>query len=143
MGDLNKIMKAKIQFQDGMHFSGLTESGHDMHWDSGPRDSITSGPAPMEAVLQAVAACSAMDVISIIRKRRKQVDSFEIEVEAEKKTEHPKIFEYVTVTYRMSGDGITTQELEKAVKLSQERYCSVINMIKPNVNVSYRVEIVG
>ena len=134
-------MKAKVKYQSGMHFIGRTASGHDVHWDSGPRDAQTHGPTPMEVVLQAAAVCSAMDVVSILRKRRKVVSAFEIEAEAERKQDHPRIFEDLMVTYRVGGDGITQGEVEKAVKLSHQKYCTVINMLKPKVDVSYRVEI--
>ncbi len=90
--------------------------------------------------MQAVGICSAMDVIVILRKRRKEIASFEIEMEAERRDDHPKIFEDMVVVYRVGGDGITHSEVEKAVKLSHDKYCSVINMFKPDIKIGYRVE---
>lgn len=136
-------MKGKIVYQGGMHFIGETESGHNISWDSGSKDAVTKGPAPMETVLQAAAVCSAMDVVSILKKRRKDVATFELEAQAGRKNDHPRIFEDLVVTYRLGGNGITRAEVEKAVKLSHEKYCTVINMLKPNVTVEYRIEMFG
>ncbi len=120
---------------------GQTESGHEIHWDSGPRGALTKGPAPMEAVLQAAAVCGGMDVVSILKKRRKEISRFELETEANRKADYPKTFEKLKIIYRLGGDGITLGEIEKAVKLSWEKYCSVVNMMIPNVEVEYRVEL--
>lgn len=114
-----------------------------MAWDSGPRGAVTKGPTPMEAFLQAGAVCGAMDVVYILRKRRKEITFFEVTVEAERAADYPKIFEDFRITYRIGGDGITRAEVEKAMKLSQDKYCSVINMLIPEVKVSYKLELVS
>ncbi len=134
-------MKIKIEYRGGMHFIGGTDSGHQIHWDSGPKGAKTEGPAPMEAFLQATAACTAMDVVYILKKRRKEISIFEVEAEAERKSDYPKIFDYINITYRVGGDGITKIEAEKAVKLSFNKYCSITNMIRPTVKVTYKVEL--
>jgi len=134
-------MKSTIVHQGGMHFAGKTESGHELHFDSKPHGEPTAGPTPMETVLQAAAACSAMDVASILQKRRKTISRFEIEVAGERSENHPKIFRTLTVIYRLWGPDLTPEEAQKAADLSQEKYCSVINMLKPVVQVSYVVEV--
>jgi len=135
-------MKTKIEYRDGMHFEGLTPSGHSIQWDSGPADTETQGPTPMEAFLQATAACGAMDVVSILKKRRKEISSFELEIEGVRSESYPKVFTHMTITYRIGGENITLEEVGKAMKLSQDKYCSITNMLKPTVNVNYSVELV-
>lgn len=135
------MMKTTLKFHGGLHFSGETVSGHHLQWDSGPEGAVTKGPTPMEAMLQAGAVCSAMDLVSILKKRRKEIANFEIDVEASRAADHPKIFKDYHITFRVGGDGIAQEEVEKAVKLSQERYCSVINMFKPDVRVFCKVEV--
>ena len=120
---------------------GQTESGHEIHWDSGPKDALTKGPTPMEAVLQAAAVCGGMDVVSILQKRRKEISRFELETEANRRADYPKTFEKLKIIYRLGGDGITLDEIQKAAKLSWEKYCSVVNMMIPNVEVEYLVEL--
>jgi len=134
-------MKATIIYQGGMHFLGRTDSGHNLHLDSAHSGEKTAGPTPIEMVLQAAAACSAMDVVAILQKRRKEIASFDLEVEGDRRDEHPRTFRSLKVHYRVVGPGITFDEVERAVKLSHDRYCSVINMLKPAVEVSYSVEV--
>jgi len=94
----------------------------------------------MEALLQATAVCGAMDVVSILKKRRKCIERFEIEVEGLRAAEHPKIFEQIRITYRINGEGVSRTEVEKAMKLSREKYCSIINMFKPDVKVIFDLQ---
>ncbi|MCX6641640.1 MAG: OsmC family protein [bacterium] len=136
-------MKTTITYHSGMHFSGRTASGHTLHMDSGHAGEPTQGPTPMETVLQAAAVCSAMDIVAILQKRRKEIVKFELISEAERSEDHPKIFKTLKVTYRIGGAGITLEEVQKAVQLSQEKYCSVINMLKPTVQVDYQVELLA
>ncbi len=133
-------MKIKIKYRDGMYFEGETPSGHLMKWDSGLKDAKTDGPTPMEAFLQATAVCGAMDVVSILKKRRKEIAFFEVDVEGERAGTFPKIFDNIMITYRIGGDSITQEEVQKAMKLSDDKYCSIINMMIPDVKVEYRVE---
>jgi len=134
-------MKSTIVHQGGTHFAGKTESGHELHFDSKPHGEPTAGPTPMETVLQAAAVCSAMDVVAILNKRRKTIARFELEVEGERSEDHPRIFRTLNVVYRLWGPDITQEEAQKAADLSQAKYCSVINMLKPTVQVSYEVEV--
>jgi len=134
-------MKATILYRGGMHFEGETGSGHKLHFDSKPHGEPGEGPTPMETVLQAAAACSAMDVASILTKRRKTIDRFELEVEGERSEEHPKIFKTLHIIYRLWGPNIASEEAQKAVELSQNKYCSVLNMLKPTVKVTFGVEV--
>jgi putative redox protein len=134
-------MKAKVLYRGGMHFEGETGSGHKIHFDSRPQGELTAGPSPMEAVLQAGAVCCAMDVVAILNKRRKTIERFEIEVEGERGSEHPKVFKTIDVKFRFWGPHLTQEEVEKAAHLSDEKYCSVLNMLKPTVKVTCGVEV--
>lgn len=124
-----------------MHFSGTTPSGHTLQFDSTPADEPSAGPTPVETVMLAAAACSAMDVAAILKKRRKEITLFEVEVSAERKDEHPKVLKNLNLLYRVHGPDITLEEVEKAVQLSQEKYCSVLHMLKPVVEVTYSVNV--
>jgi putative redox protein len=134
-------MKATIQYQGGMHFSGKTQTGHDLHFDSRPKGEPSAGASPMEMVLQAGAVCCAMDVVAILNKRRKAIERFEIEVNGERSEEHPKVFKSVDVLFRLWGRDLTQEEVDKATQLSNEKYCSVLNMLKPSVKVTCGVEV--
>jgi putative redox protein len=124
-----------------MHFEGETGTGHKIHFDSRPQGEATSGPTPMEAVLQAGAVCCAMDTVAILNKRRKTIERFEIEVNGERSAEHPRVFKTITVMFRFWGPNLTQNEVETAAHLSDEKYCSVLNMLKPTVQVTCAVEV--
>jgi putative redox protein len=136
-------MKVNIEYKGGMQFSGITPSGHQMVWDTGPREAVTEGPTPMEGLLLAGAVCSAMDVVAILRKRRKEIEHLELQVEAEREETHPKVFKTYNIIYLIRGNGIVQTEVEKAIKLSQDRYCSILNMLKSDVKVKFKVEMLN
>jgi len=134
-------MQAKVIYKGGMHFEGETGSGHQIHFDSRPKGEATAGPSPMEAVLQAGAVCCAMDVVAILNKRRKTIERFEIEVNGERSETHPKVFKNIDVMFRFWGKDLTQDEVEKASHLSEDKYCSVLNMLKPTVKITCSVEV--
>ena len=138
---LSNQITTRITYQGGMHFVGESETRHLVHMDSVPINLPSGGPTPMEVVLQAAATCSAMDVATILNKRHKHIASFDLEAQGTRKDSFPRIFTAIHIVYKISGPDITKNEVEKAVKLSHENYCSVINMLKPTVEVSYAVEV--
>ncbi len=125
-----------------MHFTGMTPSGHELHWDSGPKDAVTEGATPMESILQAVGICCAMDVVAILKKRRKEPTVYDVEVEGVRSEDHPRVFTDISIVHRVGGDGIIREEVEKAIRLSLDKYCSVLKMITPKVKVDCSIEII-
>ncbi len=124
-----------------MHFVGESETRHLVHLDSAPNNLPSGGPTPMEVVLQAAAICSAMDVTTILNKRHKQIKAFDLEAQGTRQDKFPRIFTAIHIIYKVCGPNITKEEVEKAVRLSHDTYCSVINMLKPTVEVSFAVEV--
>ncbi len=134
-------MKLDVKWNSGLNFQSDSPSGHTIQFDSGPKDVTTAGPTPMELVLQSAAVCSGMDVVSILEKRRKKILDFQIEVDAERSEDHPKIFTKIDLTYLIKSDDITLEEVEKAVKLSMDKYCSVAGMLRNNVEINWKCEL--
>lgn len=124
-------MNVKIEFDRKMRFIGKNslslETVFDTHPSAGGED--TAG-APMEIMLQALGACSAMDVISIIRKKRKEILKFNIFIEAEQNDNHPKYFTKTHLIYELTSGDAEQSELDKAIELSQKNYCSVSAMFQ-------------
>lgn len=133
-----------VTWKGGMAFNGHSGSGHDMLMDAradvGGQD---AGARPTELLLTALGGCSGMDVISILRKMRVTVDRFEMAVEADESTEHPKAFTTFRMVYRIWGSEVTEEKYRRAVELSQSSYCSVGNLFKKGAPVSYRLELNG
>jgi putative redox protein len=92
-------------------------------------------------MLTALAGCTAMDVISILRKMKVEPDSFSVETEADLTDDHPKIFKAIRIVYRLRGKGIDKDKVKKAVELSQEKYCGVSAMLKMVAPIDYEIVI--
>jgi len=134
-------MKVEAQWQSGMHFKCSSPSNHIIDVDSGPKDSDTHGPAPMELLLHAIASCSGMDIVFILQKKRKKLEAFSVIVEGERAETHPKIFTKVKIHYKFQGDELTDKEVEQAISLSMDKYCSAVAMITPKAEVTWDYEL--
>jgi putative redox protein len=102
-----------------------------------------AGPTPMDVLLAALGGCTAMDVISILRKKRQQVSGYDVEVIAERRMDaHPKVYTRIEVVHRVRGRDISPAAVEEAVELSDTKYCSVHAMLHHGVPITTRFEIV-
>jgi putative redox protein len=114
--------------------------GHSFPLDTGPE---AEGPSPVQAVQAALGGCTAMDVISILRKKRQPVTGYEVEVLAERRMDaHPRIFTRMEVVHRVRGRGVSPAAVAEAIQLSETRYCAVHAMLEPAVAITSRFEIV-
>jgi putative redox protein len=124
-------MKANLRLENGMRLAGTNESGLITYFDTHPQfGGEKTAPTPMEVMLQCLAACTSMDVLSMLRKRKKNIDEFNIELEAEKSPEHPKVFIKVKMIYKLKSPDATIDELNNIVTLSQDKYCGISAMFK-------------
>ncbi|ANE43496.1 OsmC family protein [Deinococcus puniceus] len=111
-------------------YLGVSESGHQLLIDNSP---TKIGVSPMEALLGALATCTAYDVVEIMKKRRTPLSSYRIEVEGERADTDPKRYTTITVRHIASGEGVTEDALSKAAHLSHEKYCSVAASISSEI----------
>src|SRR5438067_3791542 len=116
------MVSASAQWTDGERFVGMASSGHAVVVDA-DRERNT-GTGPMELVLIGLCACTATDVVSILRKKREPFTGVEVRAEAERAKEAPTVYEKIQLTYRVRG-GVSRKAVEDAVRLSKEKYCSV------------------
>ena len=134
-------MKSTVELKTGMHFMG-TLDGFDVPMDADASvGGEKKGPKPKGLVLTALAGCTAMDVISILRKMRIEPDSFSVETEADVTEDHPRVFKAIRIVYRLRGKGIDREKVKKAVELSQEKYCGVSAMLKMAAPIEYEIVI--
>ncbi len=135
-------VKARAVQIEGVTFSGLTSSNHWVPMD-GPKEfgGSDGGIRPKELLLLSLAGCTGSDVASILGKMREPVDRFEVYIEAEMAEEHPKVYTDIKIIFKVWGNGIKTANLEKAIKLSSEKYCAVSAMLRPSVKISESYEI--
>ena len=134
-------MKSTVKYLDGMAFDATTGSGHKVQLDSSPDvGGSDRGSRPMELMLASLGGCTAMDVVSILVKMRQPLESFSVEVSGVRAEEHPKRFTSLEVVYRLKGD-LDERKVERAIQLSEERYCSVEATLKPALPITSRYEI--
>jgi putative redox protein len=108
--------------------------------DAGPG---AEGPSPVQAVQAALGGCTAMDVISILRKKRQPVTGYEVEVVAERRTDqHPRIFTRMEIIHRVRGRGVSPAAVAEAIQLSDTKYCAVHAMLEHAVAITSRYEII-
>lgn len=112
---------------------------HSFHMDSGPEATAAN---PTHHLLAAIGACTAMDVISILRKKRLEVTAYVVELEGERAETHPRRYTSVAVVHRVTGRGVPLEAVEEAVRLSAERYCSVRHTLDPDMPVTERCEVI-
>ncbi|PTA69296.1 OsmC family protein [Deinococcus arcticus] len=118
-------------------YLGVSESGHQLLIDN---SAVKVGVSPMEALLGALATCTAYDVVEIMNKRRTPLSHYRIEVEGERAETAPKRYTRITVRHIASGAGITEDALHRAAHLSHEKYCSVAASLNSEIVVDTRVE---
>jgi putative redox protein len=114
-----------------------TDDGHPIAMDGDPPDGDGSAAGPKEALLAALAGCTAMDVAAILRKKRQAVATYEIEVNAESASRHPKVFTAIAVEHRVAGD-VDPEAVRRSVELSSTRYCPVNAMLSKAVPIEHR-----
>jgi putative redox protein len=114
-----------------------TESGFDLRFDSLPASEGGIGPGPTESILATLAACTAMDVASILRKKRQRVDGYRIQVTGQKREAHPQVFTAISVEHQVTGE-VTVEALRRSIELSATAYCPVSAMLSGSVPIDHR-----
>jgi putative redox protein len=133
-------MIAKVIWKQDEVFEGRSEAGHVITFDG---DSAhTHGPSPMEVVLQALCACTSVDVVSILKKKREPLTSLIVCAKAEQAPAPPRVFSKIMLTYKIAG-GVSHKAAADAVSLSKNKYCSVSKMLEKSVQIDYTIELTG
>ncbi len=134
-------MKAKVVWNpdiSGMGFEGTGPSGHKLVMDTTDKfGGADKGVRPFEILLLGLGGCTGMDVISILRKKKIEVKSFTIELEAERAEDYPKEITEITLNYKFSGKGLKKEAVERAIELSQDKYCGVSETLRKNVEINH------
>jgi putative redox protein len=137
-------LKATIKWIDQVSFVAETGSGHAVVVDGSPdAGGRNIGPRPMELVLAGTAACTAFDVVWILKKARQAIAECTVEAEAERAPKEPKVFTRIHFVYRIRGENLNPAQVERAVRLSKEKYCSATLMLAETVAISYEISING
>ncbi|MFO1073411.1 MAG: OsmC family protein [Geminicoccaceae bacterium] len=135
-------MQARITWVEGRTFVGESGSGHALVLD-GPVDhgGRNLGPSPMELMLIGAGGCTAFDVVDILQKGRHAIEDCRIELEAERAAEAPRVFTTITMRFIVTGRALPRAAVERAVKLSAERYCSASIMLAKTATIRHEIEL--
>jgi putative redox protein len=131
------MVTAKANWTDGERFIGTASSNHAIVVDAGEEKAANG---PMELVLIGLCSCTAVDVVSILKKKREPFTAVEVRAEAERAPEPPRVYTDIKLIYKVSGN-VTRKAVEDAVRLSEEKYCSVAGMLNKTARITYRIEI--
>ncbi len=131
-------MPYHVNWTEDLAFEGTTPDGLKIHMDASPEfGGKGRGPRPAELLLLGLGGCTGMDVVSILKKKRAEIESLELEIEAERSTEHPKVFTKINVTFIVTGEDLKESDVARAIELSTEKYCVVGSMLKQACPVEY------
>jgi putative redox protein len=127
----------RVKWIDGMRFVATDSRGHSIVLDASKQvGGEDSGFSPLQLLLAALGGCTGIDIVDLMRKQRQQVDGLELIVSGERVEEPPRVYKNIHVEYRIKGKDIEEQAVQRAIKLSEEKYCSVGAMLKAKANVT-------
>ena len=122
---------------EGLHFDAQFPAGT-IALDSGPH---CVAPNPVVHLLAALAACEAMDIIDVLRKKRQNVTAYEVSMTGERAEEHPRRYTSITLVHRLTGTDLSRAAVEEAIRLSTEKYCSVYHSLRPDLPIRNEIEL--
>lgn len=136
-------MKITLKRQNKeVHLKATNESNNSIEMDGSPEIGGEGlGARPMEVILMGLGGCTSMDVLSILKKMREDVLDYEVEISADRAEEHPKVFTNIHVHFKLFGD-LKKESVEKAIRLSMDKYCSVTHMINKTATITDSYEII-
>lgn len=136
-------MKTRIKWNDGMSFLAESGSGHVVLMDGPPEAGGRNlGPRPMEMLLMGTGGCAAFDVVLILKKSRQDISDCVVEIEAERASQEPKVFTRIHFHFILTGKNLNSQQVERAIVLSAEKYCSASIMLGKTAELTHDFEIV-
>ncbi len=138
-------MRAKIQWRDGVHFTAMADSGHEISLD-GPADAggQNRGSRPMELILMGLGGCTSYDVVNILTKSRQEIVDCVTELSAVRAETVPQVFERIHIRFTVTGRGLEEKRVARAVALSAEKYCSASIMLeRAGVQITHDYEIIN
>lgn len=136
----NQDYKTTIKYTGDEQFIGTSASGHSQVIDT--KSVGESAASPLELLLLAVGSCTAIDVVSILKKKRQKVFDYKVEVTGERRGDHPRSFEKIKIHHIVYGQDISEQAVVQAIELSDTTYCSVAGNVKPTSEIVTSFEII-
>jgi putative redox protein len=134
-------LTATVNWTARMHFQGRSEFAHEVPIDHPPPLGAGEGIKPMELTLMSLAACGAQTVVSLLEKMRQDVTSFSVRAEGKRQDDHPRVFTAIHLEFKVAGKALDRALVEKAVRLTEQKYCPVWAMMKTAVAITSTIEL--
>lgn len=133
-------MNAKAIWKGGMAFTGVNDEGYLVPMDASAKvGGQDLGFRPLQLLAIGLAGCTGMDVISILQKKRQEVTGFNVTADVERADEHPKVFSKIILTYTVKGKNLDSQAVERAVELSETKYCGAQAMLGKTAEITHKI----
>lgn len=137
-------MKARVSWLDGRAFLGESGSGHALLMDGDPaRGGRNLAARPMELLLLGLGGCTAYDVVDMLARARQPLAKLELELEAERAADVPRVFTRIHLRYRVTGEGLSRAKVQRAIDLSAEKYCSASRMLAATAAITHELLLNG
>ncbi|MDG1167097.1 MAG: OsmC family protein [Candidatus Thioglobus sp.] len=136
-------MNISVNWVDGLLMVGKSDSGHTITMDGPPESGGENlGVRPMEMLLLGVAGCTMIDVVTTLKKMRQDLSHCETKINAERATDHPKVFTNIHIQFIVKGKDLDSKKVDKAITLSAEKYCSASIMLGEMATITHDFEVV-
>ena len=136
-------MNISVNWVDGLLMVGKSDSGHTITMDGPPESGGENlGVRPMEMLLLGVAGCTMIDVVTTLKKMRQDLSHLETKINAERATDHPKVFTDIHIQFILKGQNLDEKKVDKAITLSAEKYCSAAIMLGETATISHDFEVI-
>ena len=136
-------MNISVNWVDGLLMVGKSDSGHTITMDGPPESGGENlGVRPMEMLLLGVAGCTMIDVVTTLKKMRQNLSHLETKINAERATNHPKVFTDIHIQFILKGQNLDEKKVDKAITLSAEKYCSASIMLGETATITHDFEVV-
>jgi putative redox protein len=133
-------MNAKVKWDENLKFNAQGKSGHNIPMDaSKSAGGDDSAARPMEMLLAGLGGCTGIDVVLILKKMKAEIEDFNIDIDAKRANEHPKRFKKIHLNYYIKGKNLDERKVEKAIDLSEHKYCSASASLNAEITSSYEI----
>ncbi len=136
-GQILPVNKARLRLERDLYFLGTTQRGYEVEYDV----RYEEGCSPTETLLLSVAGCLSIDIVHILRKMRCEITNYEVDAEGARNLTPPQYYKSFDLMIRIFGEGITPQKIDRAIALSREKYCSVYQSLRDDIEVNIKYEI--
>jgi len=135
-------MKVTVDWAPPMQFEGRAESHAQLVMAERPKDgALPAGPSPMETALMALCSCAGVDIVEILQKMRAPLAGLHIEADAERAADPPRVFTKIHLRFHVRGEGLAREQVERAVSLSIDKYCSVAGMLRHTARITHEISL--